>query len=120
MEEQCETTMVHPETVRKVEKLMESREKLYDLALLYKTFGDETRLRIMDALSHEVMCVCDLSQLLQMTQSATSHQLRYLRQMNLVKSNKVGKVVYYRLSDEHISKILNVGLQHIEEGGVYE
>lgn len=120
MRNKCEVTLVHPEVVQRVERQLESREKIYGLAIFFKAFADETRIRIMNALLYDTLCVCDLAQLLNMTQSAISHQLQYLRQMNFVVSQKVGKVVYYRLADDHIEQIIKVGLEHIEEGGKYE
>ena len=120
MKEKCEVTLVHPEVVQRVESLLESRETIYDLANCFKAFADETRLRIMNALLYDTLCVCDLAKLLDMTQSAISHQLQYLRQVNFVVSQKVGKVVYYRLADDHIEQIIKVGLEHIEEGEKYE
>jgi ArsR family transcriptional regulator len=89
--------------------------KLSDLASFFKVFGDVTRVRILYALLCSEMCVCDLAQVLDMTQSAISHQLRTLKQMALVKNRRVGKTVFYSLSDSHISMILSQGMEHIEE-----
>ena len=94
---------------------MPEDEKLYDLAELFKVFGDTTRIKIIYALFEEEMCVCDIADLLNMTQSAISHQLRVLKQARLVKFRKEGKVVYYSLDDNHINQIFNCGLCHIEE-----
>ena len=90
-------------------------EKLYDLADLFKVFGDTTRIKIIYALFEEEMCVCDIADLLNMTQSAISHQLRVLKQARLVKFRKEGKTVYYSLDDNHVNQIFNCGLCHIEE-----
>ena len=90
-------------------------EKLYDLADLFKVFGDTTRIKIIYALFEEEMCVCDIADLLNMTQSAISHQLRVLKQARLVKFRKEGKIVYYSLDDNHVNQIFNCGLCHIEE-----
>jgi len=94
---------------------MPQEETLYDLAELFKVFGDSTRIRILWALDEAEMCVCDISVLLNMTQSAISHQLRVLKQAKLVKNRKEGKVVYYSLDDEHVKQIFDQGLTHINE-----
>lgn len=90
-------------------------ETLYKLADLFKVFGDPTRIRILYALASGEICVCDIADLLAMTQSAISHQLRILKQMSLVKFRREGKTVYYSLADSHVSTILAQGLEHIEE-----
>ena len=92
-----------------------SKELLYGLSEFYKIFGDQTRLRILDALLNKPLCVSEISELLDMTQSAISHQLKNLRASNLVKTEKIGKNVYYSISDEHIKIILKYGLEHISE-----
>ena len=94
---------------------MPDEEMLYDLAELFKVFGDTTRARILCALFESEMCVCDISILLGMTQSSISHQLRVLKSAKLVKNRKEGKVVYYSLDDEHIKHIFEQGLEHISE-----
>ena len=99
---------------------MPQEEKLYDLAELFKVFGDTTRVKIISALFEAEMCVCDIAELLGMTQSAISHQLRVLRQARLVKHRKEGKVVFYSLDDEHIKSIFNQGLEHILEPRGYD
>lgn len=111
----CDCTNIHEEIVCKVKSKMPEDEKLYDLAELFKVFGDTTRIKIIYALFEEEMCVCDIADLLNMTQSAISHQLRVLKQARLVKFRKEGKVVYYSLDDNHINQIFNCGLCHIEE-----
>lgn len=113
--ELCESTFIHPDRVKIVQEKMETDEMITSLALFYKAFGDATRLRIMMALSHATMCVCDISNLLQMSQSSISHQLQYLRDMNLVVARRAGKIIYYDLADNHIVSLLFVGLEHIEE-----
>lgn len=90
-------------------------EVLYRLADLFKVFGDPTRIRILYALSSGELCVCDIAQLLGMTQSAISHQLRVLKQMALVKFRRDGKTVYYSLADAHVATILAQGLDHVQE-----
>lgn len=94
---------------------LHSKELLYGLSEFYKIFGDQTRLRILDALLNKPLCVNEISELLDMTQSAISHQLKNLRTSNLVKNDKIGKNVYYSISDEHIKIILKYGLEHISE-----
>lgn len=90
-------------------------QKLYDLAELFKVFGDSTRTRILSCLSTVEMCVNDLASILNMTISAVSHQLRVLRNAKLVKAQKQGKEVYYSLDDDHVIKIMECGLSHINE-----
>lgn len=93
-------------------------EKLYDLAELFKMFGDSTRIRILFVLIEKEMCVCDLANELNMTQSAISHQLRILKQSKLVKNRRDGKSIYYSLADEHVYTIMAQGLEHVEESDV--
>ncbi len=111
----CECNYIHEDIVEKVKNKMVEDEKLYDLAELFKVFGDTTRIKILYTLFEEEMCVCDIANLLNMTHSAISHQLRVLKQARLVKFRKEGKVVYYSLDDSHINQIFNCGLCHIEE-----
>ncbi|NLP44089.1 MAG: helix-turn-helix transcriptional regulator [Peptococcaceae bacterium] len=94
---------------------MPDEDNLFDLAELFKLFGDTTRIRILWALSEAEMCVCDIAFLLNMTPSAISHQLRLLKQARLVKNRKEGKVVYYSLDDDHIKLIFDQGMIHINE-----
>lgn len=94
---------------------MHSKELLYGLSEFYKIFGDETRLRILDVLLNKPLCVNEISEALDVSQSAISHQLKNLRSSNLVKTEKIGKNVYYAISDEHIKVILKYGLEHISE-----
>jgi ArsR family transcriptional regulator len=94
---------------------MPAEDELYDLAELFKVFGDSTRIRILFALFEADICVCDLAELLGMTQSAISHQLRILKNAKLVKNRRDGKQVIYFLADEHVRSIINQGLEHIEE-----
>ena len=105
----------HKERVDAIKSLMPKEEKLYELAELYKVFGDTTRIRILFVLYEGEMCVCGIAELLNMTQSAISHQLRVLKNSKLVKFRKEGKTVFYSLDDDHIFKILNQGLEHISE-----
>ena len=111
----CEDCQIHPDRLDIVNSGMPEEEELYDLAELFKVFGDTTRIKIICALFESEMCVCDLSCLLNMTQSAISHQLRVLKSARLVKFRREGKVVYYSLDDEHIKHIYDAGLNHISE-----
>lgn len=109
----CNCTIIHEDIVNKVKESMPQEEKLYDLAELFKVFGDTTRIKIIYALFESEMCVCDIAALLSMNQSAISHQLRVLKQSGLVKYRKEGKVVYYSLDDEHVKNIFDQGFIHI-------
>ena len=111
----CEFMHVHEEIVNKVEKVMPDEQELVDLSEFFKIFGDSTRIKILYVLSQSEMCVCDIATLLQMGQSAISHQLRILKQMRLVKFRRDGKTVFYSLSDDHIQTILAQGMEHINE-----
>jgi ArsR family transcriptional regulator len=113
--ERCDCYVIHDDVVNHVKGKMPEEEILYDLAELFKVFGDSTRTKILWALDEAEMCVCDIAVLLNMTQSAISHQLRVLKQANLVKNRKDGKVVYYSLVDEHVRQIFDQGLIHIKE-----
>ena len=109
----CDATILHLDAVNRVRDSMPDEEALLDLADLFKVFGDSTRVRIISALLHEELCVCDIAALLGMSKSAISHQLRALRQTKLVKNRKEGKVVYYSLDDEHVGAIFAQGLNHV-------
>jgi len=113
--DRCDCDVIHDDIVAKVKENMPEEESLYDLAELFKVFGDSTRVRILWALDSSEMCVCDIAYLLNMTQSAISHQLRVLKQAKLVKSRRDGKIVYYSLLDEHVRTIFDQGLNHINE-----
>ena len=112
---ECEFKHIHQDIIETVRENMPEEDILVDLAELFKVFGDTTRIKILYALFEEEMCVCDIADLLNMTQSAISHQLRVLKQARLVKFRKEGKIVYYSLDDNHINQIFNCGLCHIEE-----
>lgn len=111
----CSCSIIHEDVVNRVKEIMPEEELLYDLAELFKVFGDTTRIKILWALFEADMCVCDIANLLGMNQSAISHQLRVLKQARLVKYRKEGKVVYYSLDDEHVKHIFDQGLIHINE-----
>lgn len=113
--DRCNCTIIHEDIIYKVKKDMPIDEVLYDLAELFKIFGDSTRIKILYALFQSEMCVCDLAALLGMSQSAVSHQLKVLKHTRLVKFRREGKVVYYSLDDEHIKKIFDYGFAHINE-----
>lgn len=111
----CDSTHVHESLVDKVMKAMPEEETLYDLAELYKVFGDSTRIKILYVLFEAEMCVCDIASLLNMSQSAISHQLRVLKQSKLVKNRRDGKTVFYSLDDDHVRTIIDQGMEHIME-----
>lgn len=111
----CEFMHVHEEIIDKVERVMPDEQQLLELSEFFKVFGDSTRIKILYVLSQSEMCVCDIATLLQMGQSAISHQLRVLKQMRLVSFRREGKTVFYRLADAHIETILAQGMEHIEE-----
>lgn len=113
--EKCDCDVIHEDTVKKVRELLPPLEELYSLAEVFKVFGDTTRIRILCALFEAEMCVCDIAYLLDMTQSAISHQLRLLKQARLVRSRRDGKTVYYSLDDEHVKMIFDQGLVHARE-----
>lgn len=113
--EQCSFIHVHEELIRKVDSIIPDEESLYDLADFFKVFADSTRIKILYVLLCSEVCVCDLAQILMMNQSAISHQLRTLKQMDLVKSRRDGKTIYYSLADDHIKSILSQGMEHINE-----
>ena len=111
----CDTEVIHRDVVERVFKAMPIGTDFYSLAELYKMFADYTRLKILWALSLETMCVCDLAALLGMTKSAISHQLKSLRQTNLVKYERQGKNIFYSLADNHVRDIFEQGFNHIHE-----
>lgn len=113
--DKCDCTVIHEDTVNKVNAKMPPLEELYEVAELFKLFGDTTRIRILCALFESEMCVCDIAYLLNMTVSSISHQLRMLKQSKLVKFRRDGKVVYYSLDDDHIKMIFDQGLIHARE-----
>ena len=113
--ESCSCNVIHKEVVENVKNKLPKEETLYDLAELFTVFGDSTRIKIICSLFESEMCVCDLSVLLNISQSAISHQLRVLKSARLVKFRRAGKVIYYSLDDEHIKQIFDAGLHHITE-----
>ncbi|MBC5631011.1 helix-turn-helix transcriptional regulator [Clostridium sp. NSJ-6] len=113
--ESCLCNVIHKNVVEEVREKLPQEEMLYELAEFFKVFGDTTRIRILCALFEAEMCVCDLSALLNISQSAISHQLRGLKSARIVKFRREGKVVYYSLDDEHIKHIFDEGFRHISE-----
>ena len=113
--ERCDCNVLHEDVVKKVKLKMPQYTDMNDLAELFKIFGDTTRINILSALFEEEMCVCDIAYLLNMTQSAISHQLRVLKQARIVKNRKDGKVVFYSLDDEHVKRIIDQVLIHVNE-----
>lgn len=115
--ELCETEEVHENLLKLVNETMPEETELYDLAELFKVFGDSTRIRILFVLFEAEVCVCDIARVLNMTQSAISHQLRILKQSKLVKSRREGKSIFYSLADDHVRTIIAMGREHVEEEG---
>lgn len=113
--EQCDCNVIHEDAVRRVREAMPDEDPVYEVAELFKVFGDSTRARIICALNISELCVCDLSCILSMSQSAVSHQLRILKQARIVKNRRAGKVVYYSLDDDHIKQIFQVAFAHVME-----
>lgn len=113
--EHCDAVEIHQELLQIVHEKMPEEEELYDLAELFKVFGDSTRIRILFVLFEAEVCVCDLAEALNMTQSAVSHQLKILKQNKLVRSRREGKSVFYSLADGHVRTIIDQGLEHVEE-----
>ena len=111
----CDAVEVHENLLKIVNETMPEETELYDLAELFKVFGDSPRIRILFVLFEAEVCVCDLAQVLQMTQSAISHQLKILKQNKLVKSRREGKSIFYSLADDHVRTIIAQGCDHIEE-----
>lgn len=111
----CDCNEIHEDLLKIVNDTMPEETELYDLAELFKVFGDSTRIRILFVLFEAEVCVCDLAKVLNMTQSAISHQLRILKQNKLVNSRREGKSVFYSLADGHVRTIIAQGREHIEE-----
>ncbi|MBR4910499.1 MAG: helix-turn-helix transcriptional regulator [Clostridia bacterium] len=112
----CEETAVHEDLIESVRADMPDIAVLYDLAELYRIFADSTRIRILYVLFEKEVCVCDIAELLNMTVSAVSHQLRLLRGAHLVRFRRVGKVCFYSLADDHVKTIIGQGIEHLTEG----
>ena len=113
--ELCEVKAIHENIVTEVTQRMPNQEHVQSLAALFKVFGDGTRLSILWALSESEMCVCDICALLNLKQSAVSHQLNKLKMSRIVKHRRDGKVMFYSLADDHVRKILETGMEHVSE-----
>ena len=111
----CEFLAVHEDTVQRVRSLLPGEDDLYDLAELFKVFGDSTRIKILYVLFESELCVGDMAQLLGISQSAVSHQLKILKDAKLVKFRREGKIIFYMLDDDHVRTMLSMGMEHVEE-----
>ena len=111
----CDCDMIHEHIVEDTRKKMQPETEYVDLAALFKMFGDGTRVKILHGLEQNEMCVCDLAQLLGLTQSAVSHQLRVLKTSKLVRNRREGKTVFYALDDDHVRRMLEMGMEHLSE-----
>ncbi len=115
MAEEKEQSLAESETLKKLKNNPPPDEILYELAELFKVFGDSTRIRILYVLFEDELCVGDIAELLNMSQSSVSHQLRILKDAKLVKFRREGKSIFYALDDEHVYHILEMGMEHVEE-----
>lgn len=111
----CEIDLTHDDKVERAKSLLPDDDMLFELSEFFKLFGDSTRIKILETLNGSELCVCDISEVVGVSQSGVSHQLRLLRQNRLVKSTRVGKENYYTLDDEHIGDIIKIGMNHINE-----
>ena len=111
----CEVHELHAELLNVINEKMPSDEKIFDLAELFKMFGDSTRMKILFVLFESEACTCDLAEVLKMTPSAISHQLKTLQRAKLVKNRRDGRTVYYSLADDHVRTMIEQGMEHIEE-----
>ena len=114
-DEKCEVTLIHEDNVKKAINELPDDELIADLSDMFKIFGDQTRVKILMALESGEMCVCDIAAVMDMSQSAISHQLRVLKQSNIVKTRREGKVVYYSSSDDHVKEIFDMAMVHVQE-----
>ncbi len=113
--DRCEVQCIHEDSVKAVREMMIKEETFYELADLFKTLGDSTRIKMLFALMQRELCVCDLAAVIGATDSAVSHQLRVLRSQKLVKFRREGKILYYSLDDEHVRSFFEQGLEHVTE-----
>ena len=109
----CDCNVIHESAVKEVKKSMLSDKVINEVASFFKIVGDPTRTKILSILDKNELCVCDIANLLNMTKSSISHQLKTLKEAGIVKCNRVGKEVYYTLDDEHVSEVFEVALYHI-------
>ena len=114
-EDGCQRRVVHPDRLELARQHVISEREVQRLSLTYKVLGDPNRLKIVMALRIVEMCVCDLAAFTGLSESAVSHQLRRLKDLSLVKNRRAGQVIYYALDDEHVARLLNIGLQHVRE-----
>ena len=114
-DEKCEVTLIHEDNVKKAINELPDDELIADLSDMFKIFGDQTRVKILMALESGELCVCDIAAVMNMSQSAISHQLRVLKQSNIVKTRRQGKVVYYSMSDDHVKEIFDIAMVHVQE-----
>ena len=112
---ECDCEIIHKDIVESVKNNVSDKKTLLDMVVFYKAFADETRLKIINLLDVHEMCVCDIAVILNMTKSAISHQLSYLKKLNIIKSRKEGKIVFYSLADEHVKKLFEICEEHIKE-----
>lgn len=112
--EMCDCNVIHENVVEDVKSKMLDNEFITEISTFFRILGDNTRVKILFALDHNEMCVCDIANVLNMTKSSISHQLSYLKDLNIVKSRKSGKEVYYSLDDEHVKEVFEVAISHIE------
>lgn len=110
----CDCNVIHPDIVEQTLKKMLSENFFYKIADFYKILGDTTRMKILFALDQGEMCVCDIANVLSMSKSSISHQLGTLRKSGIVKCRKEGKEVYYTLDDDHVKRVIEIGMEHIE------
>lgn len=111
----CDCDIIHGDLVEKAKQTMLGKDKLIKISHFYKALSDSTRIKIVNLLEKNELCVCDIAVILNMTKSAVSHQLKYLRQLNLIKSSKRGKEVWYSLADEHVIQVFDISLEHVLE-----
>ena len=114
-DEKCEVTLIHEDNVKKAINELPDDELIADLSDMFKIFGDQTRVKILMALESGELCVCDIAAVMNMSQSAISHQLRVLKQSNIVKTRRQGKVVYYSISVDHVKEIFDIAIVHVQE-----
>lgn len=114
-DEKCELTLIHEDNVKKAINELPDDELIADLSDMFKIFGDQTRVKILMALESGELCVCDIAAVMNMSQSAISHQLRVLKQSNIVKTRREGKIVYYSISDDHVKEIFDIAMVHVQE-----
>lgn len=115
LEDKCEINNTHEDKVSRAKSLLPDDDMLFELSEFFKLFGDSTRIKILEAINGCELCVCDISEVVGVSQSGVSHQLRVLRQNRLVKATRVGKETYYALDDDHIGDIIKIGMNHINE-----